>query len=289
MFRSRLFVAALLAALVAAPAAGQALPNIALAQVRYSTLKSTARPAGDLKGEIDAIDKALGDALRDGRVGEARRLLAKGITLLSNRPWTDLAEFASSLVVRADRVFVDPATPYTIRVEQIYAPSLELAAAPVAHVRLCQVAAPGQGGGARVGPIEKDFGSYQGLARDLRESPFIVDLDLAGVPDGRHIVEVVLLNGERTLGTCSLTIETRARLDARLASLEQGVAALPAVLAASVRADVRYPADYIRKVNRGRVEIGSFDADREVTAAEAALAALFGTLPLNLPKSAFHG
>jgi poly(3-hydroxybutyrate) depolymerase len=247
-----------LAALVVTPArtAAQALPNIALAQVRYSTLKNTARPAGDLKREIDAIDKALGDALRAGRAGEARRLLAKGITLLSNRPWTDVVDFASSLVVRADRVFVDPATPYTVRVEQIYAPALELAASPGAHVRLRQAATPGFGGGAaRVGPIEKDLGSYQGVA------------------DGRHVVEVELLNGEQTLGACSLTIEIRKRLDVRLANLEQGADALPTGMAASVRADVLYPVDYVRKVNRGRIEMGGFDADREVTTAEATLAA----------------
>jgi poly(3-hydroxybutyrate) depolymerase len=84
---------------------------------------------------------------------------------------------------------------------------------------------------------------------------------------------VELLNGEQTLGTCSLAIEIRKRLDARLASLEQGADALPTGMTASVRADVLYPIDYVRKVNRGRIEMGGFDADREITTAEATLAA----------------
>jgi poly(3-hydroxybutyrate) depolymerase len=275
MLRSRLLVVAALAASLAAPARprAQALPNIALAQVRYATLKATARPEGDLKREIDAIDQALGEALRSGHTGEARRLLAKGTTLLSGRPWGEVLDFTHSLVLRSDRVFVDPSTPYTVRVEQIYAPALALSSSLTAQVRVRQVVRPAvASGGARVGPIEKDVGSFPGVARDLREAPFVVDLDLSGVPDGRHVVEVEVLDGERSLGTCSLAIESRAGLDARLAGLETGAKTLPAP-AASLRADVLYPVDYVRRVNRGRIEMGAFDAGREVAAAEATLAA----------------
>jgi poly(3-hydroxybutyrate) depolymerase len=271
---SRLIVLAMLAALVVTPARSfaQALPNIGLAQVRYRTLRATAQPDGALKQEIDAIDKALAEAIKTGRVGEARRLLAKGTTLLSGRPWTDVLDFAHSLVLRADRVFVDPSTPYTVRIEQIYAPALDLTSSPVARVRLRQ---PPPGSGSmtgRTGAIEKDLGTFAGVARDLRESPFVADLDLSGVPDGRHIVEVELLNGDQSLGTCSLVIELFKGLDARLATLVSAANVLPPEVFAAWRADLLYPDDYVHRVNGGRIEMGAFDVGREVAEAEATLA-----------------
>jgi predicted peptidase len=43
-----------------------------------------------------------------------------------------------------------------------------------------------------------------------------------------------------------------------------------------VRADIRYPADYLRRVNRGLMELGPFDLARELAAAESVAAAARG-------------
>ena len=57
---SRLVVATLCAVLmIPASAAAQALPNISLARVRYSTRKATVKPDGPLKTEIAAVDAAI--------------------------------------------------------------------------------------------------------------------------------------------------------------------------------------------------------------------------------------
>ena len=42
----------------------------------------------------------------------------------------------------------------------------------------------------------------------------------------------------------------------------------------ALRAEVLYPVDYLRNVDRGNIPIGQFDYDRELTAAEAVLASL---------------
>jgi poly(3-hydroxybutyrate) depolymerase len=252
------------------PAAAQALPNLALSRVRYSTVKATVRPEGELKAQVDAIDTALAEASRFGRSGEVRRLLAKGLTLLSGRPWTEAAEFASSLVLRTERVFVDPAKPYTVRVEQIYSPAFALTSSLTAHARLRQppaAALPARA--ARFGTVVKDFGTFKGVPRDLLESPFPMDLDLAGVPDGRHSLEVEVLNGNQPLGTARLSIEVSKRLDARLEKLAAGGARV----APDLEPEVLYPVDFIRKVNRGRAELAGFEIEKELLAAEATLAA----------------
>lgn len=271
---------ALVCALLSATfASAQALPSLASLQVRYSTLKATVKPDGDLKQQIAEIDNGLAAALRAGHFGEARRLVAKGTVLLMRRDWTDALDFTYSLAVRTDRLFVDPARPYAIRLEQIYMPSIELASTLTAHVRLRQPPRSGQGAaagltaGQQPGTIEKELGTYEGVPRDLAESPFVIDLDLAGVPDGRHVVEVELSAGDRVLGAATLRIDVRKSLDARLAKLQAGADALTTEAGRSVKPDVLFPRDYIRKVNRGLIEIGGFDAEREIAAAEAALVA----------------
>ena len=53
-------------------------------------------------------------------------------------------------------------------------------------------------------------------------------------------------------------------LDARLRQLETAAVTAPA----DVRADLRYPADYIHKINRSVVELGQFNVANELIAAE---------------------
>src|SRR5919106_2396405 len=75
---SRVLLAILLV-LTPIAAAPQAPTSLSLVRVLYNTRKATVSPQGDLKVQIDALDKEIGDAMRLGRSGEARRLFAKGM------------------------------------------------------------------------------------------------------------------------------------------------------------------------------------------------------------------
>jgi hypothetical protein len=66
--------AVLLCVLLPAIAAPQALPNLTLLRVQYNTRKTTAQPQGELKAQIDALDKQIEEATRLGQTGELRRL-----------------------------------------------------------------------------------------------------------------------------------------------------------------------------------------------------------------------
>ena len=70
----RLIVVASLILVVAAPLAAQAPPNLASARVRYNSLKNSVKPDGELKAQIDAIDKEIAEALRLGQTSQVRRL-----------------------------------------------------------------------------------------------------------------------------------------------------------------------------------------------------------------------
>lgn len=264
MHLRRLFVVALLALLVSAPVLAQAPPNLASARVRYNSLKTSTKPAGDLKAQIDAIDAEIAEAMRAGRTSQVRRLLARGTALLNGREWSDLDDFDASLVLRTDRVFADSTQPYVVRLEQIYQPTLTLASPPTARASLRPLLAQ-PAGTAETRPLR----AFDDVSRDLGDSPLMMELDLTAVPDGAYALDVEVLDDARVIGAASLRIAVQRGLDARLRALEAQAAAAPA----SVQADIRYPADYARRVNRGLMEIGQFDLIAELEAAETIAAA----------------
>lgn len=261
----------LLAAL-AVPVSGyaQALPNINTTRVLYNTRKATVNPQGELKAQIDAVDAAIAEATKAGLTGEVRRQMARGMVLLDGRAWTPALDFQSSLALRTERTIVDAALPYAVRLEQIYRPTIDLSPALAVELRLRKRGASAAGAPAAPPVLEtvRELGTFDGMSRDLRESPFDMDVDVAGVPDGAYVVEAAVRDGTTALATTSLQVVLHTGLDRRLAALETAAATLPP----GVRADARYPADYIRKVNRGRVGIGTFNVAAELTAAEALVA-----------------
>src|SRR5438477_11812380 len=174
----RVLVAAGLIAVMPVLASAQALTSIASVRVGYTTRKNTVKPQGELKAQIDALDAQIAEAARLGRSGDLRRLYAKGVALLNGRPWTDAADYSASLVLRTPRVVVDSAKPWTVRLEQIYAPSLALQTAVSAHATLRNRPAPAPPNQpAQEPPVVKDLGTFEGVARDLRASPVFFDLN----------------------------------------------------------------------------------------------------------------
>src|SRR5687768_11254056 len=120
--------------LVPSLAFAQALPNINTAIVRYNSQKASTKPDGELKIQIDAIDKEMAEARRLGHNGELRKLVAKGMSLLNGAAWTPALEYRNSLVIRSERTVVDSDAPYEARLEQIYKPAIELTPAMTAKV-----------------------------------------------------------------------------------------------------------------------------------------------------------
>ena len=258
---------------------GLALPSVAFPQaqtslaslrVGYSTRKATVKPEGELKAQIDSVDRDLAEATRSGRTGDVRRLLAKGSTLLAGRSWTPELEFASSVVIRTEKVVVDSARPYTVRLEQIYAPSAMLERPITAHVLLRQRPAPSPGGQPQPGSVVKDLGTFDGVPRDLRDAPFTLDLDFQGIADGTYQLTSELSDGPRVMGSVALAVSLRKGLDELVARLETAASAAPA----DVRADILYPVDRMRNVNRGNLELRTFDPERDFGEALATAAAV---------------
>jgi len=255
--------------LIPSLAAAQALPNISSLSVRYNTRKATVKPGGELKAQIDAVDREIAAANKQGRLGEVRRQIAKGLALLDGTPWTPQLDYQHSLALRSERTVADSSVPYAMRLEQIYSPATELTPTLSAKVTLKKRSAPATPGAAAETVMVRELGVFDGVGRDLRESPFAMEIDVAGVEDGAYLLETQVLEGATPLATTMLGVVLHKGLDARLRALESA----SATVLADVRADVAYPADYIRNVNRGRISLGTFSVGAEIAAAERILAA----------------
>jgi predicted esterase len=254
----------------------QSLPNLALTRLNYTVTKRRANPQGDLKQKLDLVDKDLAEATRLGKAAEVRRLLAKGLTLLAGKEWTDELDFSGSLVLRSDHLFVDSAKPATVRLEQIYSPSLQLDGPLSARFSLCkprtQAGLPGMGVPPQGCDAIKDLGKFDDVSRDLRESPFAAEVNLAGAEDGPYLIQAEILTGSRSLGFAALRVVLAKGIDDTLARIEAEAAHLPEGL----RPDALYPGERVRNINLGRIEMGGFDATKEIAAAEQLLAAAKG-------------
>jgi poly(3-hydroxybutyrate) depolymerase len=259
-----------LCALVPATASAQALTSLASVRVGYTSRKNTVKPEGELKAQIDALDAQIADATRLGKSGELRRLFAKGIALLNGRPWNDAVEYANSVVIRTAAVVADSSKPYAARIEQIFAPAIDLPRAVTAHVALRNRPVPMPGQPPQPGDVVKDLGTFDGVARDLRESPFPLELDVHDVADGAYVLTVDVADQGKPLGTTTLAIALRKGLDDLVGRLEADATRAPE----NLRAEILFPVDRMRNVNRGRIELRTFDPDRDLAAAEGVAAAV---------------
>ena len=260
-----------LCALMPAAVRAQALTSLSSVRVGYTTRKNTVKPQGELKTQIDALDAQIAEATRLGKTGELRRLFAKGIALLNGTPWTDTLDYSRSLVLRTPRVIVDSSKPYSVRLEQIYASSLALQNTVGAHLTLHKRPAPtAPGRTPEEPPLVKDLGTFDGVSRDLRESPYFFDVDLKDVADGAYLLNVEVSNQGQSIGSTSLAIALRKGVDELAARLEADAAKAPEAL----RAEILFPIDRMANVNRGRLELRTFDPERDLAAAEAVAAAV---------------
>jgi predicted esterase len=244
----------------------QALPSLSSVSVRYNSMKAAEKATGELKAQLDEVDKAIADARRTGNQGELRRQFAKGFALLNKEAWSPASDYRASLALRSERTVVDSSVPYPLRLEQIYRPAIDLSPALTTKVSIRKRVPPARAGAPPVPPPPvRELGTFDGVSRDLRESPFAMELDLTGAEDGAMVLQAEVFDGATSLGVTSLGVFVSKGLDAKLKTLETAAASVTP----AVRDDVLFPGDYIKNVNRGRIELADFNVAAEVAKAEA--------------------
>ena len=86
----------------------------------------------------------------------------------------------------------------------------------------------------------------------------------------RSVITVDVMDSTRTLGTTALNVVVRKGLDDAMRKLEAAASKAPAVL----RAELLFPVDRTRKINRGELEVRTWDAARDFAAADSVLDAV---------------
>lgn len=267
----RFFVVVLL--VVPSIAFAQALPSLSSLQVRYNSQRTAAKPEGELKAQLDDVDKVIAEARRAGNTSEVRRQIAKGMTLLDKQAWTPQLDYRASLVLRSERTVVDSTVPYALRLEQIYRPAIELSPGLTTRVTIRKRVAPARAGAdaaaAKAAALQTiELGTFDGLSRDLRESPFAMELDLTRVEDGAMVIQAEVFDGTTSLGAATLGVFVQKGLESRLKALDTA----GATITPPVKDDVLFPGDFIKNVNRGRIELADFNVASEIARAEAIVA-----------------
>ena len=119
------------------------------------------------------------------------------------------------------------------------------------------------------GRVVRGVGCRAEVSRDLRESPYPMDLDLSSVPDGTYELRAQVFDGTKSLGAPLLRFVVPKDLNDAISRLEVGAKAAPE----SVRAEVLYPVVHLHTINRGLMDIGMFDAGKEPATAAKVLSA----------------
>jgi poly(3-hydroxybutyrate) depolymerase len=132
------------------------------------------------------------------------------------------------------------------------------------------------GAAAQPGEVVKGFGVFDGIARDLRDTPYAFEVDVRDVADGTYQLAVAIADEadgqSRELGTATLIVNLRKGLTDTVTGLTAAANAAPA----TVKPDILYPVDRMRNVNRGRLELRTFDPDKDFAQALAIAAAATG-------------
>src|SRR2546428_220502 len=91
-----------------------------------------------------------------------------------------------------------------------------------------------------------------------------------GSGDGGYVLVAEVTDQSTSLGAATLPIALRKGLDDTIARLEGDAKRAPD----TVRAEILFPVDRLRNVNRGRLELRTFDPERDLASAEAVVASL---------------
>jgi predicted peptidase len=96
-----------------------------------------------------------------------------------------------------------------------------------------------------------------------------MELAATGVPNGTYQLAIEVLDGSQALGEATLQVHLRSGLNDLVKSLEAAAAQAPPAL----KADVLFPVDRMRQVNRGALELRTFDPEKAFADAQAVAAA----------------
>jgi predicted esterase len=124
---------------------------------------------------------------------------------------------------------------------------------------------PARGRSAAASRVRRqELGTFDGVSRDLRETPYRWS-SICGVEDGAQVIEGgSVRRRDVTRRRDARRVRAQGPRSEAEGARDRGRDGTPAV-----RDDVLFPRDYIKNVNRGRIELQDFNVGIEIAKAEA--------------------
>ena len=217
----------------------------------YMRAQRHTRAGDSARQQSEALLKEAMALLSAGKTGEARRRFHHGMTLLRGRQWTAREEHSSSLVLRTGFTVFDSDRPFWAHLGQIYPSQHSFSTGPRVRLSLHAAETPSPGS-IRLGAMVRDLGTRGGVASDLIEEPFLLEADLSGLPDGAYGLVCELRDGDEpfcTLVKSVYAVRGLATIQAEVEGRLRGIKGHE-----SLKATIRYPFDFARRMNAGSRE-----------------------------------
>jgi poly(3-hydroxybutyrate) depolymerase len=248
--------------------------EISQLRLRNNVLRRENKLDDATNADVRKLEEAALAEATAGQQGLAFRDLSKAVAIREGKPWSAQDEFVHSLVLATDTAICDPAHPLVARLTQRFpatrSSELKLNARaflePFQRPGAGQVAARNRAGKARA------LGDIPAFPPDLIFSPCRFAGDLNEVSDGPYLLAVELRDGEKTLQKITAPMFVVHGFDAKHAELERRLEKVDGF--EPVKASVRYPFDFARVLNLGRIEPVFYDFAASVAHSEQLVAAL---------------
>ena len=259
--------------LLVLPLAAPAQRRLTPAQLftRYSALKKTVRPTGEMAERLGVLEQEGREAFQAGNTGELRRRMAHALTLLRGGEWGPLDDYRHSLILRTSMSVADPAEPFLAELGQIYPERSPGAERLRLHVQLAEMGRQSREG-PTPGNILLTLAEIPALPADLIDEPARFWGDLAGVDDGRYLVVASVLSDSGTIHQVVLPIQIVTGIRTKRPGIEERLSMVDGSPAA--KASILYPFDYARRANLGEVAARGEEIASSLARAEELLAAL---------------
>ena len=242
---------ALLAVLVATSALlAQARVDVGTLMVRYRAQKRIKQPDGELLKALEALEQQALAYYSRGKTGEIRRLLGKGLRLLNGKEWNQQTDFLNSLTLRTDMTVCDPNKRLIGRVAQVYPSDYDNTNRLKIRVSLAEPTRRRRQLGA--GKILMDLGVFSPLPRDLLDTPFAFEVDIADAGEGVFALSVEVTDGDTVIHRMATPLYVVRDLDSKRIDFTTRLNAISD--SEGTKASIRYPFQLASLVNLGRVQ-----------------------------------
>lgn len=257
--------------------------------VGFRTLKNSVQMGEEKRKEVEQLEARAVTANGEKRYGDAIKHLSHGIALMRNQAWSPENELAASLVVKADRLLLDPGDSVRLALSQIYTPDGRI------EGKLGGTLALAQSRSGRQEPVAQ-LSTLGEMAPDFSK-PVALEAKIPDLADGNYQLVLTLkpAAGEALVKTLGIRIARglnarAAEIGSRAARARKDLAAKQktGLLASSMPA-VEYAVSMIGLINDGQLPAERTDAGKALDEASAVLDKLEkGQDPLGSARGDIH-